>query len=359
MGGHVDACDSCGHQIISYNSCRNRHCPKCQSLASARWLADRRAELLPVDYFHVVFTIPAEFAPLALQNKRVVYEILFSAASQTLRRIAADPQHLGAEIGFLAVLHTWGQQLQHHPHLHCVVPSGGLSPDGRRWIKCRTGFFLPVRVLSRLFRRLFLQSLQQAFERGALLFHSSLAHLAAPRIFANLIDGARRKEWVVYAKPPFGGPAQVLGYLARYTHRVAISNDRLVKLADGQVSFSWKDYRHHNRPRQRTLAAEEFMRRFLLHVLPSGFQRIRQYGLLSNRSRALKLAQCRQLLGVVNEKVERRGRAERYQAQYEAVTGESLLRCPACRSGRLRRVKIVAPANMANGYRHVPLLDTS
>ncbi len=298
LGGHVDACDSCGQQVISYNSCRNRHCPKCQSLACAQWVAKRKADLLPVDYFHVVFTIPAQLAPLALQNKRVVYDILFAAASSTLLKVAADAKHLGAEIGFVAVLHTWGQNLLHHPHLHCVVPGGGLSPDGKRWVSCRAGFFLPVRVLSRLFRRVFLESLQQAFERGALAFHASLAHLADQRAFANLVACARGKEWVVYAKPPFGGAAQVLDYLGRYTHRVAISNDRLVKMEDGQVTFRWKDYRRDYRPRTMTLEAAEFMRRYLLHVLPTGFQRIRQYGLLANRKRGVKLAVCRRLLGV-------------------------------------------------------------
>lgn len=363
LGGHVDECDSCGHHVISYNSCRNRHCPKCQTLASAQWVEARRADLLPVDYFHVVFTVPKELAPLALQNKRVVYDILFASASTTLLRIAADPKHLGAEIGLLAVLHTWGQNLRHHPHLHCVVPGGGLAPDGKQWVKCRPGFFLPVRVLSRLFRRLFLESLQQAFERGALCFHASLAHLDDERAFADLVACARGKEWVVYAKPPFGGPAQVLDYLGRYTHRVAISNDRLVKIEDGQVTFGWKDYRRDYRPRTMTLAAAEFIRRFLLHVLPAGFQRIRQYGLLANRKRAVKLAVCRRLLGVAQRVVESKARPADEQEEYAAESGESFSRCPLCRTGRLQRVEVIAPARAAGGRSSRPLgclrLDSS
>ena len=349
LGGHVEECDHCSHQVISYNSCGNRQCPKCQSLANAQRVAARQADLLPVDYFHVVFTVPEELAPLALQNKRIVYDILFAAASQTLLRIAADPQHLGAEIGCVAVLHTWGQNLLHHPHLHCVVPGGGLAPDGKHWVSCRPGFFLPVRVLSRLFRRLFLDGLERARERGALCFHSSLAHLADERAFVDLLATARRKEWVVYAKPPFGSPAQVLDYLGRYTHRVAISNDRLVKMEDGRVTFGWKDYRRDYRPRTMTLAAAEFIRRFLLHVLPTGFQRIRQYGLLANRTRAVKLAVCRRLLGVAEGAVESKASTEDDQAEYEVVSGESRARCPLCRTGRLQRVEVIAPVRMADG----------
>ena len=363
VGGHVAECDGCGHQVIAYNSCRNRHCPKCQALATAHWVAARQAEVLPVEYFHVVFTVPEEIAPLARQNKRVVYDMLFAAASQTLLRIAADPQHLGAEIGFLAVLHTWGQTLLHHPHLHCVVPGGGLSPDGQQWVACRTGFFLPVRVLSRLFRRLFLDGLEEAFARGALCFHASLAHLADERAFADLVASVRRTEWVVYAKPPFGGPAQVLSYLGRYTHRVAISNDRLVKMEDGEVTFRWKDYRRGNQQGTMTLAASEFIRRFLLHVLPRGFQRLRQYGLLANRQRAVKLAVCRQLLGVAEAAGESTARPEGDQAADEAVTGESLARCPVCRTGQMQRVEVIAPVRVVGGGSGVPFggarLDTS
>jgi hypothetical protein len=339
LGGHVEECDQCGHQRIHYNSCRNRHCNKCQSLNQAQWLERRQTELLPVEYFHVVFTVPAQIAALAYQNKKVVYAILFRAVNATLRTIAADPKHLGAELGFLAVLHTWGQTLEHHPHIHCVVPGGGLAPDGQRWISCRPRFFLPVKVLSRCFRRLFLQYLDEAVQAGELQFFSDLEYLSHPAAWREYLADARGREWVVYAKPPFGGPKQVLDYLGRYTHRVAISNHRLVQLEGGQVSFRWKDYRDQSRPKVMTLVVDEFIRRFLLHVLPPGFQRIRQYGLLSNRSRDVKLARCRELLQVtvVLPAVE----SGDWRAKYEEVTGESLDRCPICRQGRMVRVEIL------------------
>ncbi len=282
----------------AYNSCRNRHCPKCQGQARANWLAARQAELLPVPYFHVVFTLPAPVAEIAFQNKAAVYAILFRAAAETLRTIAADPKHLGAEIGLVAVLHTWGQAVLHHPHVHCVVPGGGPSPDGTRWVGCRPGFFLPIRVLSRLFRRLFLDALRTAFEAGDLGFFGDLASLADPAAFTRRLRELRRVEWVIYAKPPFGGPAQVLAYLGRYTHRVAISNARLVDMTDTDVAFRWKDYRHHGKAKIMTLGADEFIRRFLLHTLPDGFHRIRHYGFLANGHRAEKLALCRKLLDV-------------------------------------------------------------
>src|SRR5216683_5934481 len=247
LGGHIEGCEECGHRRIAYNSCRNRHCPKCQAAAAVEWLADRRADLLPVPYFHVVFTMPAPIAEIAFQNKAVVYAILFAAAAETLHIIAADPKHLGAEIGLVAVLHTWGQNLHHHPHVHCVVPGGGPSADRIRWVSCRPGFFLPVKVLSRLYRRLFLTRLQAAFDAGQLRFFGALASLAGRVVFAACLRPLRAIPWVVYAKPPFGGPEQVLDYLARYTHRVAIANSRLVTLADGRVSFLWKDYRHHDK----------------------------------------------------------------------------------------------------------------
>jgi hypothetical protein len=288
LGGHVEACD--------YNSCRNRHCPKCQGQARADWLEARQADLLPAPYFHVVFTVPAQVAEIAFQNKAAVYAILFRAAAETLRRIAADPKHLGVEVGFIAVLHTWGQNLHHHPHVHCVVPGGGPSPDGMRWIGCRPGFFLPVRVLSRLFRRLFLEDLAAAFEAGDLGFFGDLAGLVEPAAFARRLRELRRVEWVVYAKPPFGGPGQVLAYLGRYTHRVAIANSRLVSMTNTEVTFRWKDYRHHGKSKPLTLSADEFIRRFLLHSLPDGFHRIRHYGFLANGHRAAKLALCRTLL---------------------------------------------------------------
>jgi hypothetical protein len=296
LGGHVERCADCGLVRHAYNSCRNRHCPKCQGHARADWLAARQAELLPVPYFHVVFTLPAAVAEIAFQNKAVVYAILFRAAAETLRTIAADPRHLGAELGVVAVLHTWGQTLTHHPHVHCVVPGGGPSLDGTRWVACRPGFFLPVRVLSRLFRRLFLDELRAAFEAGELGFFGDLANLAEKAAFARRLGELRRVEWVVYAKPPFGSPEQVLAYLGRYTHRVAIANSRMVSITDREVAFRWRDYRHHGKTKIMTLAADEFIRRFLLHTLPDGFHRIRHYGFLANGHRAEKLALCRKLL---------------------------------------------------------------
>ena len=286
LGGHAERCDECGHQRIAYNSCRNRNCPKCQGLARAKWLEDRQAELLDVPYFHVVFTLPDEIAAIAFQNQTVVYDILFRAASETLRTIAADPKHLGAEIGFLAVLHTWGQNLLHHPHLHCLVPGGGIAPDGRSWIACRPGFFLPVRVLSRMFRGLFLHHLTQAFAGGKLNFFSVHRHLHEPAAFRRYLAPVHRTEWVVYAKRPFAGPAQVLDYVGRYTHRVAISNNRLVSMDNDKVRFRWRDYRDGNRQKTMTLQGGEFIRRFLVHVLPDGFRRIRYYGFLGNCHRA-------------------------------------------------------------------------
>jgi hypothetical protein len=334
LGGHVEQCDACGHQRISYNSCRNRHCPKCQSLAKARWLEARLADLLPVEYFHVVFTLPEQLATLALQNKRVVYNLLFSAAAETLRTIATDPRHLGAEIGFLAVLHTWSQTLHHHPHLHCVVPGGGLSLEGERWLSCRRGFFLPVNVLARLFRRLFLQGLARAFEDDKLTFHGSLEYLGKARAFQRLLASLRAREWWVYSKPPFGGPEQVLSYLGRYTHRVAISNHRLLSLKDGSVTFKWRDYRHGNQQSLMTLKAEEFIRRFLLHVLPRGFQRIRQFGLLANRHRQDRLTRCRKLLGAATSITW--PLPSDYKSLYETVTCESLDSCRVCRTGTMK-----------------------
>ena len=335
LGGHLEECDCCGHQRPAYHSCRNRHCPKCQSLARAQWLKDRQAELLPVEYFHVVFTVPEEIAALAYQNKEVVYGILFRATAETLRTLAADPQHLGAEIGFFAVLHSWGQNLLHHPHLHCVVPGGGLAPDGKRWIACRPGFFLPVNVLSCLFRRLFLDYLQAAFEQGQRHFFSSLERLRDPHAFAHYLAPLRQIDWVVHAKPPFGGPEQVLNYLGRYTHRVAISNNRLLDIEDGKITFRWKDYRHNDRPRVMTLEADEFIRRFLLHVLPDGFQRIRHYGFLAHRYRKAKLALCRQLLGVALTAVVKRQDQPDYRDLYEKLTGRSLRECPVCHAGHM------------------------
>lgn len=345
LGGHVDQCDACGYRRVSYNSCRNRHCPKCQSLAKAKWLQAQLADLLPVPYFHVVFTLPEQLAHLALQNKRVIYNLLFAAASQTLLKIAADPKHLGAQIGFLAVLHTWSQQLRHHPHLHCVVPAGGLSRDGQRWINCRPNFFLPVRVLSRLFRRLFREKLWHAYQLGQLAFPGSLAYLTEPRACKRFLASLAHSEWVVYAKRPFGGPQQVLDYLGRYTHRVAISNHRLVSLAECNVTFSWRDYRHGNRQSLLTLTTDEFIRRFLLHTLPRGFQRLRHFGLLSNRHRVDKLQRCRQLLGVAPDTANNSilVRPDDYQVLYQSLTGTSLTTCPACQRGQMLCTELLAP----------------
>jgi hypothetical protein len=327
LGGHVEQCTDCGQVRIAYNSCRNRHCPKCQGLARAQWLVDRQAELLPVPYFHVVFTMPAAIATIALQNKAAVYDILFKAAAEAVRTIAADPKHLGAEIGMIAVLHTWGQSLFHHPHVHCIVPGGGIAPDGR-WVTCRPGFFLPVRVLSRLYRRLFLARLVAAFENGALRFFGELGRLSEPAAFAKHLRPVRRVDWVVYAKRPFGGPQQVLDYLGRYTHRVAIANSRLIDLVDGQVRFHWKDYRQPGRPNVMTLQAGEFLRRFLLHVLPDGFRRIRHFGYLANAHRTTKLTAIRALLDVAEP--EARPEPADYRERYVQLTGQSLDICRRC-----------------------------
>jgi Zn finger protein HypA/HybF involved in hydrogenase expression len=298
LGGHVARCEKCEHTRIAYNSCRNRHCPKCQGAAAKEWLADREAELLPVPYYHVVFTLPAPITDISYQNKAELYAILFKAAAETLITIAADPKHLGARIGLTAVLHTWGSALTHHPHLHCIVPGGGLSLDDERWISCRPGFFLPVRVLSRLFRRLFLEQLAAAHDAGRLHRFGGYAPLAARHAFAAYLAPLRKIEWVVYAKRPFAGPRAVLAYLSRYTHRVAIANSRLIAFDDNGVTFRWKDYRAKGRERQKvmTLASNEFIRRFLIHVLPSGFHRIRHYGLFANGGRTENLARARRLL---------------------------------------------------------------
>jgi len=300
LGGHVERCEACAHLRISYNSCRNRHCPKCQAVAAKEWLADRQAELLPVPYFHVVFTLPGPIADIAYQNKAVVYDLLLKVAAETLITIAADPKHLGARIGLTAVLHTWGSALTHHPHAHIIVPGGGFSPDRQHWIACRPGFFLSVRVLSRLFRRLFLERLTAAYDAGRLEFFADQAVLAEPAAFKTHIAALRKLEWVVYAKRPFAGSDAVLAYLSRYTHRIAIANSRLVAFDGERVTFRWKDYRAKADARYKlmTLDADEFIRRFLIHVLPDGFHRIRHYGLFANGGRADNIARARQLLNV-------------------------------------------------------------
>ncbi len=340
LGGHREQCDQCGHQRVSYNSCRNRHCPKCQSLERAEWIEKRQAELLDCPCFHVVFTVPEPLAEIAFQNKEAVYGILFRAAAETLRTIAADPQHRGAEIGFFCVLHTWGQNLLHHPHLHCLVPGGGLSPDGQRWISCRPRFFLPVRVLSRLFRRRFLEALEKAFAAGTLSFFSGLQALRNRTDFLRCLARTRQTEWVVYAKPPFAGPQQVLDYVGRYTHRVAIANHCLRDMENGRVSFLWKDYRD-GQQKNLSLAAAEFIRRFLLHVLPNRFQRIRYYGFLGNRHREEKLALCRRLLNMPPAPRPAQVPPD-YRDRCEQLTGVSLRQCPICRSGAMRVIEILS-----------------
>jgi hypothetical protein len=343
LGGHIEECDQCPYTRISYNSCRNRHCPKCQSLARAKWVEAREAELLPVEYFHVVFTIPEQLARIAYYNRKVVYDILFKATAETLATIARDPKHLGAEIGFFAVLHTWGQNLLHHPHLHCVVPGGGLSADGERWVSCRPGYFLCVNVLSHLFRRLFLERLMTAFRKGKLRFFGELKQLSKQACFARYLAPLREAEGVVYAKAPFGGPSQVLAYLGRYTHRVALSNQRLLEVKNGEVTFQWKDYRAKGREKSRvmTLQSDEFIRRFLIHVLPRGFQRIRFFGTLSNRNRKARLAQCRRLLTAPI--LDLLPNPDDYHPMRQPVTEESVRRCPGCGKGRMVRVLALLP----------------
>jgi hypothetical protein len=340
LGGHVDECDQCGRTRHSYNSCRNRHCPKCGSLARARWLHQRQGELLPVPYFHVVFTLPEAIADLALHNQKTLYDLLFRISSETLLTIARNPKHLGAEIGFFGILHTWGQNLLHHPHVHYVIP-GGIGPDHDRWEPCRPGFFLPVRVLSAYFRRRFLEALEKLYRQGELLLTGTLAHLRNAQAFQRYLDPWRNADWVVYAKPPFGGPRQVLEYLGRYTHRVAISNHRLVSLQDGQVTFRWKDYRHEQRSRLMTLSADEFIRRFLLHSLPDGFQRIRFSGFLANRHRRSKLALIHELLA--DPVTELLPLPKDCADLLALLTGQPKDQCPFCRLGRLQRIEVLPP----------------
>jgi hypothetical protein len=338
LGSHVEECSQCRHIRISYNSCRNRHCPKCQNRERAKWLESRQADLLPVEYFLVVFTLPEQAARIAFYNQEVVYGILFHAASETLLTIAGDPKHLGAGIGFFSILHTWGQNLLYHPHLHCVVPGGGLSPDQQSWVSCRPGFFLPVRVLSRLFRRLFLAALDKAFRDGKLRFYADLESLSEAATFTRYLAPLEEREWVVYAKPPFGGPQQALEYLGRYTHRVALSNERILAVHNGEVTFQWKDYRHKGRHKSRvmTLAADEFIRRFLLHALPAGFQRIRHFGLLANRYREQRLSLCRHLLTQPLAKL--LPPPTRCRQLSQTLARRPPLPCPKCGTGIMIRV---------------------
>ena len=348
LGGHLEQCDHCSHQAIAYLSCRNRHCPKCQSTARDRWLQKQAASLLPVPYSHVVFTLPEQLRPLALRNQRLLYRLLFRAVSETLLEIAADPRRLGARIGILAVLHTWSQNLLYHPHLHCLVPAGGLALDDSGWIACRPGYFLPGAVLSRLFRGKLLAFLKHAYLHHQLRFPGALAALAEPRQFYALLSLLRRKQWVVHAKPPFGGPEHVLKYLARYTHRVAIANGRLLSLVDGQLRFRWRDSKHNNRIKVMRLDAVEFLRRFLLHVLPDGFVKIRHFGLLANRNRRQALALCRQHLNTT---------AGEPTALLTAPQLSALTRCcPHCHCGTLHIIaRLSASAITAYVAAHLPI----
>jgi len=344
LGGHVYECDNCGHEIILYNSCRNRHCPKCQGLARAKWLDNRMKELLPVEYFHVVFTIPDILNRTALCNKEVVYDILFRAVKETLLEASLNPKNIGAKIGFLAILHTWGQNLLDHPHIHCVVPGGGLSPDGSSWISSKKGFLVSVKVLAKLFRGKFLDYLKQAFQDHKLHFYGENKELEIPKHFQKLIDQAYAKEWVVYVKKPFSGPKQVLQYLGKYTHRVAISNHRIIDVKDDRVIFKWRDYKDGNTMKTMSVSVEEFMRRFLLHVIPKKFVRIRFYGLLSNRNKKEMLIKCRALLHEDTNDDE--------TAEENPDTGESLmvgisendyLVCPECQKGKMFIVMVIEP----------------
>jgi hypothetical protein len=354
LGGHVARCEDCAHTSIAYNSCRNRHCPKCQGAAAKKWLADREADLLPVPYYHVVFTLPAAIADIAYQNKAVIYDLLFKVSAETMLTIAADPKRLGARIGITSVLHTWGSALTHHPHVHMIVPGGGISLDGERWVACRKGFFLPVRVLSRLFRRLFLEKLVAAHQAGRLSFFGDHIHLADAQSFAAYLAPLRKADWVVYAKRPFGGPEAVLAYLSRYTHRVAIASSRLIAFDKQGVTFRWKDYRADGRDRQKvmTLATGEFIRRFLIHVLPKGFHRIRHYGMLAKGSCADNIARARELLAVAKPEGE----------PTAAAVDPSKSTCPCC-GGRMVVIEVFArgatPRHRPTAPITVVRLDTS
>lgn len=349
LGGHLDACTRCGYLAgISYNSCRNRHCPKCQTNAREKWLSKRQQELLPVNYFHLVFSVPHSLVPLIWQNKKVLFTLLFDASAATLLEVAADPRHLGAEIGFLSILHTWGQTLQPHPHIHCVVPGGGLSPDHGRWLSTPSHFFLPVKVLSRVFRGKFVAGLRRAFRANQLAFHGECLPLANEKTFAAFLRTLFREDWVVYAKPPFGGPEHVLHYLARYTHRVAISNHRILAVNDSQVTFRWKDYAHHSKQRTMTLACEEFLRRFLQHLLPKGFPRIRYFGWLANRRRSKLLLCCRALLPPMAK-----------ETPTTLLREPAVWQCPSCHGPMAVLERLTAVQLLDTDFRQECILDSS
>ena len=343
LGGHVDECDSCGRIRISYNSCRNRHCPKCQFLKKERWLEQRREDILPVPHFHVVFTIPAKLNPLALRNKSVFYNILFRSVAETLIELARDPKHLGGEIGFISILHTWGENLMDHPHIHCIVTGGALDLDGTRWLSCREKFFISVKVLSRLFRGKFLNYLRESWEAQELEFQGTIANLQDPAQFSAFLKNLYCREWIVYSKPSFNGPEMLLEYLGKYTHKIAIGNHRIIKMQSGEVFFLWRDYADRNKNKTMRLEAAEFIRRFLLHVLPERFVKIRYYGLLANRNSNTMLSQCRKLLGVVTEKADAKNMRGTWQEFLLKVYAIDLIQCPFCQKGRMIRKEIVLP----------------
>jgi len=343
LGGHRDQCDHCGHLEISYNSCRNRHCPKCQTLRKEKWIEARSEDLLPIEYFHVVFTIPSELNPLVVMNQKVLYDLLFRSASETLAELANTPKHLGATVGIIGILHTWGQNLMGHPHIHCIVTGGGLSSDGDRWVSARKGFFLPVRVMSALFRGKFLDLLNNYLKRGDLIFPDSLGHLKNPKDFETFKRHLYRKKWVVYCKPPFDGAKGVLQYLGRYTHRIAISNNRILTIRDGNVSFLWRDYADDNQQKTMTLKTDEFIRRFLLHVLPARYVRIRHFGLLANRNRKNNITLCRKILGGGKTVTKENVRQETWQEQLLRICGVDVTACPICQKGKMSRVALLLP----------------
>ena len=335
LGGHVDECDYCGTLRISYNSCRNRHCPKCQCLDKERWLEAQKRDVLPIQYFHVVFTLPQALRPLALRNQKVVYNLLFRAVSETIKELCEDPEHLGAEPGFIALLHTWSQTLLDHPHIHCIVTGGGLSLDGKRWVSCKKSFFIPVKILSGMFRGKFLDYLKKGYEKKDLTFSGAVAHLAEEKAFTAMMNKLYAQDWVVYCKPPFKNAETVIDYLGRYTHRVAISNERIVNLNDNRVTISYRDSADHDQIKRLTLDAFEFIRRFLLHILPDGFMKIRHYGLLSNRNRKTKLKRCRELLGASTNPDQKKDGEEAWEDVFYRVTGVDLSICPCCGKGRM------------------------
>ena len=341
LGGHVDQCDSCGHLQISYNSCRNRHCPKCQFLRKEKWIEDRTQDLLPIQYFHVVFTIPSELNPLVLRNQKVMYSILFRSVSETLLELGNN--RISARIGFICILHTWGQNLMDHPHIHCVVTAGGLSPDGNSWVSCRKKFFIPVRIMSALFRGKFLDYLKRSYESGKLAFPGIIGHLSQSHAFEEFKRLLYHKKWVVYCKPPFDGAHSVLKYLGRYTHRIAISNERILNVQDGKVSFLWRDYADGQKKKIMTLQASEFMRRFLLHVLPDRFVKIRHFGLLANRRRKDNIAVCREILGGCTIKMKNEDMPETWQQRLLKVSGIDITKCPVCQKGGMFCIEVLHP----------------